>query len=159
MVLLCRLQSQLGCVSTMSKTSSSGPISISPKYWRMLVSNSNSSSPNRIHYRTPTTLIGTTFSNNSYCNSNSNSFCSSNTNPLRHPCPAHPGIRRESQPGAFGWFDSEDDGDKNWKQQDEEAQEFEFEDRPEIPEALRQAFLKQQAQAAAELEAYQCEGL
>ena len=65
---------------------------------------------------------------------------------------------RQSQPGTFGWFDPEDDGDENWDEQDEEAQEFEFEDRPEIPEA-RQAFFKQQAQAAAELEASQCEGL
>ena len=68
-------------------------------------------------------------------------------------------IGGKSQTGAFGWFDIEDDGDENWEKQDEEAQEFEFEDRPEIPEALMQAFLKQQAQAAAELEAYQCEGL
>ena len=66
---------------------------------------------------------------------------------------------RQSQPGTYGWSDSEDDGDDNWEEQDKEAQEFEFEDRPEIPEALRQAFLKQQAQAAAELEACQCEGL
>lgn len=60
---------------------------------------------------------------------------------------------RQSQPGAFGWFDPENDWDENREEQDEEAEEFEDEDEPEIPEALRQAFLKQQAQAAAELEA------
>jgi hypothetical protein len=57
----------------------------------------------------------------------------------------------QSQPGAFGWFDPENDWDENREEQDEEVEEFE--DEPEIPEALRQAFLKQQAQAAAELQA------
>ena len=93
MALLCRLQSQLGWIPTTSKMSSLGPTSILPKYWRMLVSNSNSSSQNRIHCCTPTTpspLISTTFSKNRCCNSNSNFFCSSDSNPLRHPCPSHP---------------------------------------------------------------------
>ena len=60
---------------------------------------------------------------------------------------------RQPQPGAFGWFDPEYDGDENREEQDDEEAEFEDEDEPEIPEALRQAFLKQQAQAAADLEA------
>ena len=93
MALLCRLQSQLDWIPTTSKMSSSGPTSILPKYWRMLVSNSHSSSRNRIHCCTPTTpspFISTTFSNNSCCNSNRNFFCSSDSNPLRHPCSIHP---------------------------------------------------------------------
>ena len=67
----------------------------------------------------------------------------------------------QSQPGAFGWFDPEDDGPggENWQKQDKEAQELEFKDSPEILEALRQTFLKPEAQASAELEASQCEGL
>ena len=60
---------------------------------------------------------------------------------------------RQPQSGAFGWFDPEYDGDENGEEQDDEAEEFEDEDEPEIPEALRQAFLKQQAPAAANLEA------
>ena len=89
MALLCRLQSQLGWIPTTSKMSSSGSTSILPKYWRMLVTSSNSSSRDRIHCCTPTTsspLISTTFSNNS----NSNFFSSSDSNPLRHPCSIHP---------------------------------------------------------------------
>ena len=53
----------------------------------------------------------------------------------------------------MGWFDPEYDGDENREEQDEEAEEFVDEDELEIREALRQAFLKQQPQAAADLEA------
>ena len=163
----------------MSKMLTSGPTSNLPKFWWMLVSNSKSSSPNRIHCRmlTKPSLFSTTFSDNNYCKQQQLLLQQQQPSSSSIPYPPKPipqtatqkGVPasiyasssqfeqqqfgRQPQAGAFGWFDPEYDGDENREEQDEEAEDFEDEDEPEIPKALRQAFLKQQAQAAADLEA------
>ena len=99
-------------------------------------------------------IISTTFSNNNYCNSNRTpSAAATATFFVIHALPTQTNtsdfeaercsclylclllpvrataIQQAVQPGTFGWFDPENDGDENWEEQDEE---FEFEDRPEI---------------------------